>query len=51
MLRGMTGFVIFCVLVAMLLDRAGVAGAFTLAALGAVGVQRVLQSTSRPRTG
>jgi hypothetical protein len=47
MLHGMTGFVIFCVLVAMLLDRTAVAVAFALAALAAVAVQLVL----RPRMG
>jgi hypothetical protein len=44
MLGGMAGFVIFCVLVAMLLDRTGVAGTFALAALVTVAVQLLLQS-------
>ncbi|HEY7076556.1 MAG TPA: hypothetical protein VH418_14355 [Solirubrobacteraceae bacterium] len=48
-LHGMTGFVIFCVLVGALLGRAGVAGTFALAALVTVGVQLVLQSVARPR--
>jgi hypothetical protein len=48
MLRGMAGFVIFCVLVGMLLGRAGVAGAFPVAALVTVGVQFLLERGSRP---
>ena len=39
MLSGMTGFVVFCVLVALLVDWAGVAATFTAAALAAVAVQ------------
>jgi hypothetical protein len=39
MLSGMAGFVIFCLLVAVLVDRAGVAATFTAAALAALAVQ------------
>jgi hypothetical protein len=39
MLTGMAGFVIFCALVALLVDRAGVAVTFSAAALAAVAVQ------------
>jgi hypothetical protein len=39
MLGGMAGFVIFCALVAELVDRTGVAAAFTAALLAAVAVQ------------
>jgi hypothetical protein len=39
MLSGMAGFVVFCLLVAVLVDRAGIAATFTTAALAAVAVQ------------
>ena len=39
MLAGMAGFVVFCALVALLVDRAGVAVTFSAAALAAVAVQ------------
>jgi hypothetical protein len=39
MLSGMAGFVVFCVLVALLVDWAGVAATFAAAALAAVSVQ------------
>ncbi|MGZ4279775.1 MAG: hypothetical protein ACXVVU_24290 [Solirubrobacteraceae bacterium] len=39
MLSGMAGFVVFCALVAVLVDRAGVGATFTAAALAAVCVQ------------
>jgi hypothetical protein len=39
MLSGMAGFVVFCVLVALLVDRAGVAATFVAAALAAVAAQ------------
>jgi hypothetical protein len=48
MLHGMAGFLVFCVLVAMLVDRAGVPAAFMTAALAAVGVQALLEGMSRP---
>jgi hypothetical protein len=49
MLSGMAGFVIFCALVAALVDRAGVGPTFTVAALAAVGVQAATAlSASRP---
>jgi hypothetical protein len=51
MLHGMTGFVIFCVLIATLLRHTGVAGAFTLAALVTAGVQVALHGVSRPSLG
>jgi hypothetical protein len=46
MLSGMAGFVVFCVLVAALVDRVGVAATFTAAALAAVAVQA---ATARAR--
>jgi hypothetical protein len=39
MLRGMAGFVVFCALVAALLERSGIAAAFAFAALAAVAAQ------------
>jgi hypothetical protein len=39
MLSGMAGFVVFCAVVAVLVDRAGVGATFTVAALAAVCVQ------------
>ncbi len=39
MLSGMAGFVVFCAVVAVLVDRAGVGPTFAVAALAAVGVQ------------
>jgi len=42
MLGGMTGFVVFCALVATLVVPAGIAIAFAAAALGALTVQGVL---------
>ena len=39
MLGGMAGFVVFCALVAVLVDRAGVATAFVTAALAAIAAQ------------
>jgi hypothetical protein len=49
MLSGMAGFVIFCALVAVLVDRAGVGATFTVAALAAVGVQAATAlAASRP---
>ena len=39
MLSGMAGFVVFCLLVAVLVDRAGIAATFTAAALAAVAMQ------------
>jgi hypothetical protein len=50
MLHGMAGFVVFCVLVALLVDRAGVPSAFASAVFAAVGVQATL-GVRRPRTG
>jgi hypothetical protein len=49
MLHGMAGFLVFCVLVAMLVERAGVPASFLTAALAAVGVQALLEGMSRPR--
>ena len=49
MLSGMAGFVIFCALVAVLVDRAGVGATFTVAAVAAVGVQAATAlAASRP---
>ena len=49
MLSGMAGFVIFCALVAVLVDRAGVGATFAVAALAAVGVQAATaRAASRP---
>jgi hypothetical protein len=49
MLSGMAGFVIFCALVAVLVDRAGVGSTFAVAALAAVGVQAATAlAASRP---
>ena len=49
MLSGMAGFVTFCALVAVLVDRAGVGATFTMAALAAVGVQAATAlAASRP---
>lgn len=39
MITGMVGFAVFCVLVAVLVDRVGVAATFTVAAVAAVAVQ------------
>jgi hypothetical protein len=39
MLSGMVGFVVFCVLVALFVDRAGVVATFVAAALAAVAAQ------------
>jgi hypothetical protein len=50
MLHGMAGFVVFCVLVAVLVDRTGIPGAFLAAALIAATVQAAA-GMSRPRTG
>jgi hypothetical protein len=51
MLSGMAGFVVFCALVAMLIDRAGVLATFTAAALAAVAVQAATARTSAPLAG
>jgi hypothetical protein len=40
MLRGMAGFLVFCLLIAVLVTRVGVAGAFAAATAGALGVSR-----------
>jgi len=50
MLHGMAGFLVFCVLVATLVDRAGIPGAFVGAALAAAVVQTVL-GMRRPGLG
>jgi hypothetical protein len=50
MLHGMAGFLGFCVLVATLVDRAGIPSAFVGAALAAAAVQTVL-GMRRPRLG
>jgi hypothetical protein len=50
MLSGMAGFVVFCALVAALVDRAGIAATFTAAALAAVAVQ-VATAHASPRFG
>ncbi|HEX6620114.1 MAG TPA: hypothetical protein VF024_10675, partial [Solirubrobacteraceae bacterium] len=47
MLSGMAGFVVFCALVAVLVDRAGVGATFTLAALAAVSVQAATALAAR----
>jgi hypothetical protein len=47
MLSGMAGFVVFCALVAGLVDRAGVAPTFTAAALAAVAVQAAIARAGR----
>jgi hypothetical protein len=47
MISGMAGFVVFCALVAALVDEAGVAATFTAAALAAVAVQAVGLATPR----
>ena len=44
----MAGFVVFCLLVAMLVDRAGAAATFTAAALAAVAVQAATARASAP---
>ena len=49
MLSGMAGFVVFCLLVAVLADRAGVAVTFTTAALAAVAVQAATARASALR--
>ena len=46
MLGGMAGFVVFCALVAALAEAAGIALAFTAAALGALAVQGALARAS-----
>jgi hypothetical protein len=46
MLSGMTGFAVFCLLVAVLIDRAGVGAAFALATCAAVAVQVAIARTS-----
>jgi hypothetical protein len=51
MLSGMAGFVVFCALVAVLVDRAGVLATFTAAALAAVAVQAATARTSAPLAG
>lgn len=43
MLRGLPGFITFCFLVAVLVERWGIAGAFLTATLAAVAVQVVVQ--------
>jgi hypothetical protein len=49
MLSGMAGFVVFCAVVAVLVDRAGVGATFTAAALAAVCVQAAsARAASRP---
>ena len=49
MLSGMAGFVVFCALVAVLVDRAGAGATFTAAALAAVCVQAATaRAASRP---
>jgi hypothetical protein len=48
MLSGMAGFVVFCVLVAVFVERAGVAATFTAAALAAVAVQAATARASAP---
>ncbi|MGZ4279855.1 MAG: hypothetical protein ACXVVU_24705 [Solirubrobacteraceae bacterium] len=45
MLGGMAGFVVFCLLVALLVDRAGVPATFVAAALAAVAVQAATART------
>jgi hypothetical protein len=47
MLSGMAGFVVFCALVAVLVDRAGVGASFTAAALAAVCVQAATALAAR----
>jgi hypothetical protein len=44
MISGMAGFVVFCLLVAVLVDRAGIAATFTAAALAALAVQAATAS-------
>jgi hypothetical protein len=39
MLSGMAGFAVFCAIVAVLVDRAGVVATFTVAALAALAMQ------------
>jgi hypothetical protein len=51
MLSGMAGFVVFCALVAVLVDRAGVAATFTAAALAAVAVQAATARARPPLAG
>jgi hypothetical protein len=53
MLSGMAGFAVFCAVVAVLVDRAGVEATFTVAALAAVGVQgaTALAATRSPLPG
>jgi hypothetical protein len=48
MLSGMAGFVLFCALVAVLVEPAGVAPAFTAAASGALAVQLATARALRP---
>jgi uncharacterized membrane protein (GlpM family) len=50
MLHGMAGFLVFCVLVATLVDRAGIPSAFVGAALAAAAVQ-TLVGMRRPALG
>jgi hypothetical protein len=50
MLYGMAGFLVFCVLVAVLVDRTGIPSAFLAAALTAAAVQAAA-GMSRQRTG
>jgi hypothetical protein len=47
MLHGMAGFLVFCLLVALLVGRAGIPSAFAAAVVGALGVQTAL---GMPRT-
>jgi hypothetical protein len=47
MLSGMAGFVVFCALVAVLVDRVGVLPTFTAAALAAVAVQAAIAASPR----
>jgi hypothetical protein len=47
MLSGMAGFVVFCAVVAVLVDRAGVGATFTVAALAAIGVQSATALAAR----
>jgi hypothetical protein len=48
MLSGMAGFVVFCALVAALVDRAGVAPAFAAAAATAIAVQAAAARADGP---
>jgi hypothetical protein len=47
MLSGMAGFAVFCLLVAVLVDRAGVGATFAAAALAAVAVQAATVRAAR----